>query len=409
MPTGFPDYYGGLTLPVTVAQGGTGQTSITSKAMLYGAGTSKLIETNVGVANEVLQINSVTLVPTFQDLVIDASHMTGIVPIVNGGTGTATPALVAGTAVSITGTWPNNTINNTSAYASLADPLPVAHGGTGEALSTFSWDSFGNILSAAGLGAGSAWNLYDTNSHSVILAYVDGTEIVLIPTLHLTNPLAVIYGGTGSAAGALVATSGFITAPVAGGTSNGIKFGATAAQIALYDDGAGAPYIDCIGSNTNIGLIIRCKGTGVVRIEGGGLHIDTPLAVAYGGTGAASFAAAGLPAIVAKVNLTGQTGNITDTTLLTPSAVGFYRVSVEIYLNGSVLTGDGVTVQIQFTQNSFTSIKNPISYTAGTNGPDTASGSMEIYADASSNIVYNTSVSLSAGGAYDLRIRLEAL
>lgn len=35
-------------------------------------------------------------------------------PIANGGTGTATPALVAGTNISITGSWPNQTINSTA-------------------------------------------------------------------------------------------------------------------------------------------------------------------------------------------------------------------------------------------------------------------------------------------------------
>lgn len=38
----------------------------------------------------------------------------GVLPVVNGGTGTATPALVPGTNVTITGTWPNQTINSTS-------------------------------------------------------------------------------------------------------------------------------------------------------------------------------------------------------------------------------------------------------------------------------------------------------
>jgi len=51
--------------------------------------------------------------------------------VLSGGTGTSTPGLIAGTGISITGTWPNQTINNTSAYATLADPLPVLHGGTG--------------------------------------------------------------------------------------------------------------------------------------------------------------------------------------------------------------------------------------------------------------------------------------
>jgi len=36
----------------------------------------------------------------------------GVLNIANGGTGTATPALVAGTNVTITGTWPNQTINS---------------------------------------------------------------------------------------------------------------------------------------------------------------------------------------------------------------------------------------------------------------------------------------------------------
>jgi hypothetical protein len=35
----------------------------------------------------------------------------GVLNVANGGTGTATPALVAGTNVTITGTWPNQTIN----------------------------------------------------------------------------------------------------------------------------------------------------------------------------------------------------------------------------------------------------------------------------------------------------------
>jgi hypothetical protein len=43
----------------------------------------------------------------------NATHsFTGVLDVVNGGTGTATPSLVAGTNVTITGTWPNQTINS---------------------------------------------------------------------------------------------------------------------------------------------------------------------------------------------------------------------------------------------------------------------------------------------------------
>jgi hypothetical protein len=50
-------------------------------------------------------------VPTWnQNTTGTAANVTGIVAVANGGTGTATPALVAGSNVTITGTWPNQTI-----------------------------------------------------------------------------------------------------------------------------------------------------------------------------------------------------------------------------------------------------------------------------------------------------------
>jgi hypothetical protein len=39
-----------------------------------------------------------------------STGVTGTLPVANGGTGTATPSIVAGTNVTVTGTWPNQTI-----------------------------------------------------------------------------------------------------------------------------------------------------------------------------------------------------------------------------------------------------------------------------------------------------------
>src|SRR5215471_10318795 len=83
---------------------------------------------------------------------------TGILTVANGGTGTATPSLVAGANVTITGTWPNQTIAatgggggsgtvtsitagtgltggtiTTTGTIALATPVSVANGGTGTA------------------------------------------------------------------------------------------------------------------------------------------------------------------------------------------------------------------------------------------------------------------------------------
>jgi hypothetical protein len=78
--------------------------------------------------------------PTFnQNTTGTASNVTGIVAVVNGGTGTATPSLVAGTNVSITGTWPNQTINSSNpggTVTSVAATVPSFLSITGSPITT---------------------------------------------------------------------------------------------------------------------------------------------------------------------------------------------------------------------------------------------------------------------------------
>jgi hypothetical protein len=112
---------------------------------------------------------------TFADL---TTNVTGLLPVANGGTGTATPALVAGTNVTITGSWPNQTVNSTAggsgtvtsvdatvpsflsvsggpittsgtlAIAYSGTALPVANGGTGATNLTANNVILGNGTSA---------------------------------------------------------------------------------------------------------------------------------------------------------------------------------------------------------------------------------------------------------------------
>jgi len=57
----------------------------------------------------------------------DANHsFSGLLDVANGGTGTATPALVAGTNVTVTGTWPNQTINSTSSGGGITTGKSIA-------------------------------------------------------------------------------------------------------------------------------------------------------------------------------------------------------------------------------------------------------------------------------------------
>ena len=77
--------------------------------------------------------NGSTGVPTFRPLAVadvptlnqnttgTAANVTGIVAVANGGTGTTTPSLVAGSNITVTGTWPNQTIASTG--GSSATPI----------------------------------------------------------------------------------------------------------------------------------------------------------------------------------------------------------------------------------------------------------------------------------------------
>ena len=79
-----------------------------------------------------------------------STGVTGVLPVANGGTGTSTPSLVAGTNISITGTWPNQTIDGPSLTPNYAGVLSAAtsvtissttHGFATRDLVTECWDT----------------------------------------------------------------------------------------------------------------------------------------------------------------------------------------------------------------------------------------------------------------------------
>jgi hypothetical protein len=118
-----------------VITGGVSSVSATTPVVATGTTTPVIsLASNYGdtqnpyaskTANNILAApNGSSGVPTFRAIVGadiptlnqnttgTADNVTGIVEVANGGTGTATPSLVAGTNVTITGTFPNQTINS---------------------------------------------------------------------------------------------------------------------------------------------------------------------------------------------------------------------------------------------------------------------------------------------------------
>jgi hypothetical protein len=106
-----------LTTSITGLLKGNGTAiSAATSGTDYSAGTSAL---TTGILKSTTSTGALTIAvaadfPTLnQSTTGTAGNVTGIVAVANGGTGTTTPSLVAGTNVTISGTWPNQTVNAT--------------------------------------------------------------------------------------------------------------------------------------------------------------------------------------------------------------------------------------------------------------------------------------------------------
>ncbi len=153
-----------------------------------------------------------------------------IIPISSGGTGTATPSLVAGTNVTITGTWPNQTINSTG-------------GGTGG----------GTVTSVSGTGTVNGISLSGTVTASGSLT-LGGSLSGVSLTSQVTGTLPVANGGTGSTgpvvtAGAGISVTGTWPNQTISATGGGSLVGTTTTTATLLGVSASPSGSGC----TNIG------------------------------------------------------------------------------------------------------------------------------------------------------------
>jgi hypothetical protein len=64
------------------------------------------------------------------------TQVTGTLPVANGGTGTSSPSLVAGSGISISGSFPNQTITNTSSASGTVTSVATGNGLSGGTITT---------------------------------------------------------------------------------------------------------------------------------------------------------------------------------------------------------------------------------------------------------------------------------
>ena len=160
-----------------VVNGGTGVTTSTGTGAVVLSNSPTLVTPALGTPTSGTLTNATGLPLT--------TGVTGILPVANGGSGTATPALVAGSNVIITGTWPNQTI-------AAAAP------------------GVGTVTSVGGTGTVNGITLSGTVTSSGNLT-LGGTLSGVDLTTQVTGTLPTANGGTGNTNGtvAKLATTNF--------------------------------------------------------------------------------------------------------------------------------------------------------------------------------------------------------
>ena len=228
------------TLPI--GSGGTGETTAAAAiTALSGTQVSGRYLRSDGTNTALAAIVAADVPTLNQNTTGTAANVTGTVAVANGGTGTATPALVAGTNVTITGTWPNQTVNSTAggsgtvtsvaasvpAFLSIAGSpittsgtlaitysgtaLPIANGGTGQTTASAAFNALSPVTSTGDLiignGANSATRLA-IGANGYILTS-NGTTASWVAAGSGSGTVTSITAGTGLTGGTIT-TSGTI-------------------------------------------------------------------------------------------------------------------------------------------------------------------------------------------------------
>lgn len=229
--------------------------------------------TLTGKANAILAVDA-------NGVIISTPAFSGILPIANGGNGTATPGILQGSNVTITGSWPNQTIN---ASASSSGGGPLINTASQNSIPFYSASGSSNTLSGS----------INFNYNGTTVAVVGAISAININTSTLTVTSSETVGfGLGANTPALVinaddvqdaaqliiqpTTGSYAKIGVYGGSSSPLRIG----ELQFSKNGTGQHFLgwdfmDGTGTTTlNINSFTNGAGAESVNVKGvGGLNV----------------------------------------------------------------------------------------------------------------------------------------
>lgn len=206
----------GVTGTLSATNGGTGQSSYAVGDLLYANTTTSVAKLADVATGSVLLSGGIAAAPSYGKVGL-TTHVTGTLPVANGGTGLSTiTGYVKGTGTALS-------TSSTIPVADISGVLPVSQGGTGEDYST----SVG-YLYYNGTGTSALYDVFGTNAGGTGLSTISNNGILIGPA-SAGSSLTQLPTGT---SGQVLTSNGSAAAPTWDSRSYGLVYlnGGTATQ-----------------------------------------------------------------------------------------------------------------------------------------------------------------------------------